>query len=56
MQGMWSMFSSFFGGSYTIIEFKNILKRGLILDLKKETLTPANTLNSTQFKLLNVKH
>jgi hypothetical protein len=56
MQGMWSMFSSFFGGSYTITEFKNILKRGLILDLKKETLTPANTLNSTQFKLLNVKH
>ena len=56
MQGMWSMFSNFFGGSYSIQEFKNILKRGLILDLKKETLSPTNTLNSTQFKLLNVKH
>jgi hypothetical protein len=56
MEGMWSMFSSFFGGNYKITEFKNILKRGLILDLKKETLTPTNRLNSTQFKLLNVKH
>jgi hypothetical protein len=56
MEGMWSMFSSFFGGNYKITEFKNILKRGLILDLKKETLTPTNRLNSSEFKILNVKH
>jgi hypothetical protein len=56
MQGMWSAFTTFLFGDYSIIDFKNVLKRGLILDLKKETLDPVNTLNTTTIKLINVKH
>lgn len=56
MQGMWSGMMTMFFGDYSIIDFKNILKRGLILDLQKETLSPVNSLNTTTIKLINVTH
>lgn len=57
MQGIWSAFTTFLFGDYSITDFKNVLKRGLILDLKKEqNLNPLDTLNTTTIKLINVKH
>jgi hypothetical protein len=56
MKSMWNMMSWFFGGSYEITEFKSTLKRGLILDLKKETINPVSPMNTTKIKLINVTH
>ncbi|MDD5717753.1 MAG: hypothetical protein PHW64_08095 [Sulfuricurvum sp.] len=44
---------------YTITNYSSAgtgLGRGLILDLKKVTLTPENPFNTTEFKLINVTH
>ncbi len=56
MKGMWSGMMSMFFGDYSITDFKNALKRGLILDLQKEALNPVDTLNTTKIRLINVKH
>lgn len=56
MEGMWSIMNWMFGGGYEITDFKSVLKRGLVLDLKKEPLSPVDTLNTTTIKLINVRH
>jgi hypothetical protein len=54
MRGFFSMFLTFFTGSYDIVDFSNTLKRGLILELKRTVLNPVSTLTTREIKVLKI--